>query len=79
MLDSYKCEVPARYSNKIAAWTTVIIISNVPLTSDYMYFNEPVSRWNALRRRINKTFFIDRNNPADDETTAYRDYIQSLA
>lgn len=79
VLDSYKCEVPARYSNKIAAWTTVVIISNVPPSSRYMYQYEPDSRWAAFRRRINRTFFIDRNSPADDETADYRDYIQSLA
>lgn len=53
VLDRYPLELPARYRNKWAAYTKVLIISNLPLGDQYseVYWQQR-TRWQALRRRI---------------------------
>ena len=53
-LDGYPLMLPCRYANKVACYTKVYIISNIPLELQY-----PIHRidnpavWDALMRRIN--------------------------
>lgn len=52
-LDGYPTELPCRYSNKVACFTKVFLVSNIPLEQQYpnVQQNEPGS-WAAFRRRI---------------------------
>ena len=56
-LDRYPCRLPARYSDKVACYTTVYINSNIPLSEQYKQeqIHEPRS-YDAFIRRINKCF-----------------------
>lgn len=53
-LDGYPLELPCRYSNKIACFTKVYLISNIPLDKQYpnVQTEEPET-FNAFKRRIN--------------------------
>lgn len=53
-LDGYPLSLPARYANKQALYTTVYIISNIPLDAQYpdTQLEEPET-WEAFCRRIN--------------------------
>jgi hypothetical protein len=54
-LDGYPLELPCRYSNKIACYTKVYIISNMDLDEQYTNIqDEYPETWNALLRRIKK-------------------------
>lgn len=54
-LDGYPLELPCRYANKIACYTKVYIISNVPINQQYTNIqNEQILTWEAFRRRIKK-------------------------
>lgn len=52
-LDGYPLELPCRYSNKVACYTKVYLISNIPLEQQYrnVQVDNPET-WNAFRRRI---------------------------
>ena len=52
-LDGYPVELPCRYSNKIACYTKVYIITNVPLEQQYpnVQIDSP-GTWSAFLRRI---------------------------
>lgn len=52
-LDGYPVELPCRYANKVACFTKVFLVSNIPLEQQYPNVQqmEPES-WNAFRRRI---------------------------
>ncbi|MBE6951227.1 MAG: replication protein, partial [Ruminococcaceae bacterium] len=52
-LDGYPVELPCRYANKVARFTKVFLVSNIPLEQQYpnVQQNEPGS-WAAFRRRI---------------------------
>ncbi len=53
VLDRYPLRLPARYNDRIAAFTTVYIVSNVPLTSQYMEIQRRnTAQWKAFLRRI---------------------------
>lgn len=51
-LDIYPCQLPARYSNRVACYTTVFILSNRPLKDLYFYVQQdnPMSYIAFLRR-----------------------------
>lgn len=54
-LDGYPIELPARYANKQACYTTVYIISNLPLENQYVTTQiESPETWQAFLRRINR-------------------------
>ena len=54
-LDGYPLTLPARYSNKVACFTKVYILTNIPLESQYQNIQrESAETWNAFLRRINK-------------------------
>lgn len=52
-LDGYPINLPARYCNRVACYTTVYIVSNLPIHAQHTYIqnNEYVS-WLAFLRRI---------------------------
>lgn len=52
-LDGYPVDLPCRFSNKVACFDTVYIISNIPLDKQYpnVQFNEPET-YKAFCRRI---------------------------
>lgn len=54
-LDCYPCPLPARYSDKVACFTKVYIVSNIPLEKQFEYAQkrEPET-WNAFIRRIDR-------------------------
>jgi hypothetical protein len=52
-LDGYPLELPCRYSNKIACFTKVFIISNLDLRQQYEQVQQEYPEtWNAFLRRI---------------------------
>lgn len=52
-LDGYPLELPCRYANKIACYTKVYILSNVPFDEQYrQVFREHPETFRAFRRRI---------------------------
>ena len=61
-LDTYPVNLPARYQDKAACYTTVYITSNIPLEEQYrdVQRNEPET-WRAFLRRIHTVtqYFAD--------------------
>lgn len=54
-LDGYPLELPCRYSNKIACYTKVYLVTNIALNEQYRSVQgEYKETWNALLRRITK-------------------------
>ena len=62
ILDGYYCLLKSRYSDKVACYEKVIIISNIPLHEQYpnIQIEQPAS-WEALLRRINHIERYERN------------------
>ena len=56
-LDIYPLMLPARYSDRVACYTQVYIVTNIPLYQQYRYerMNE-TETWRALIRRIDAVF-----------------------
>lgn len=79
ILDGYCMELPARYENRYAKYTSVIIISNKRLGDLYTYLIEDSSeRLRALYRRIDRYAYmdstqsiIDKSLPTIDNTHHY--------
>lgn len=61
-LDGYPVELPCRYANKVACFTKVYLISNIPLEKQYpnVQLDEPTS-WQAFLRRINHVLRLDKD------------------
>jgi hypothetical protein len=54
-LDGYPLELPCRYANRVACFTKVYIVSNVPLQAQYPNVQrETPSVWQSFLRRINR-------------------------
>lgn len=54
-LDGYPLELPCRYSNKIACYTKVYLITNIDLLEQYESVQKEYKEtWSALLRRIHK-------------------------
>lgn len=52
-LDGYPVELPCRYANKVACYTKVYIITNIPLEQQYPNVQtDSPGTWNAFLRRI---------------------------
>lgn len=62
ILDVFPCQLPARFSNKVACYTTVFILSNRPLKKQYSYVQDdfPAS-YLAFLRRINCVIDMQKN------------------
>ena len=55
-LDKYPLMLPARYSDRVACYTHVYILSNIPLEEQYSYeFKNDPKTWSAFLRRIDTT------------------------
>ena len=75
-LDGYPLMLPCRYSNKVACYTKVYIISNIPLELQYTTQRiEKPAVWNALMRRINKVMVFSDVGKYDTYTT--KEYLDS--
>lgn len=74
-LDGYPLELPARYSNRVACFTKVYIISNEPLKTLYqgVQRNSPET-FNALVRRIPKIKIYEGKQKITLDTS---DYLQT--
>lgn len=54
-LDGYPLELPCRYANKIACFTQVYIITNIPLSDQYEGIQRDCKEtWDAFLRRIHR-------------------------
>lgn len=54
-LDGYPLELPCRYANKIACYTKVYLITNIPLNRQFEGIQRDCKEtWDALLRRINR-------------------------
>lgn len=61
-LDGYPCWLPARYSDKLALFTEVFIVSNIDLDKQYPNIQIDDKRsWNALVRRISSIVKYEKN------------------
>lgn len=77
-LEGYPIMLPCRYANKVACFTKVFLISNIPLNQQYpnVQREEPES-WNAFRRRINNVRQMDNdfrvldNDPGFDPDSVF--------
>ena len=59
-LDIYPLRLTARYNNKVACYTKVFIITNLPLSDQYKKVQEShPETWKAFLRRIHKVFNFD--------------------
>ena len=61
-LDGYPLYLPARYNNKMAMYTKVYIISNIPISAQYLNVqrDEPKT-YDAFLRRINAVYDFDKS------------------
>ena len=72
-LDIYPLMLPARYADKIACYTKVYLLSNIPLNMQYQAAQEyEVATWNAFVRRINYVIEqIDYNTQIEHSKESY--------
>lgn len=62
-LDRYPCRLPARYTDKVACYTEVYIISNEDLSEQYKTIQiEKPESFKALLRRIDKVLHFKKND-----------------
>ena len=61
-LDGYPIHLPARYNNKLALFTKVYIVSNIPLSAQYpnVQTDEPKT-YDAFLRRISAVYDFDKS------------------
>ena len=74
-LDGYPVTLPARYSNRVACYETVYIVSNIDLTAQYpnVQTDEPAT-WKAFLRRIHRVIEYYSDGSTVDHGSAM-DYI----
>lgn len=69
-LDGYPLKLPCRYSDKIACFTKVFIISNISLEKQYPnILEEQPDVWHAFIRRINKVMLFKKDATITYDTT----------
>lgn len=67
-LDCYPCLLPARYADKVACFTKVYIVSNIPLEKQYEYTQKTEAEtWNAFIRRINRIYKFEEDGTKIEE------------
>lgn len=87
-LDGYPLELPCRYSNKIACYINVYLITNIPLERQYEAIQEDYNEtWKAFLRRINRVihmkkdksniYTVDEYYKKEEEFINIADYRQS--
>lgn len=75
-LDCYPLELPCRYTNKVACFTKIYIISNIDLFQQYLNIQvEYPETWTAFLRRINKV--IEYHNYNSFNEYEINDYIEN--
>ena len=59
LTEGYPTELPCRYNNKVACYTKVFILSNIPINCQYMniQFEQPET-WKAFLRRIKEILYF---------------------
>lgn len=66
-LDIYPLSLPSRYNNKVACYTKVYILSNIPLEQQYSEIQrEQPATWAALLRRIHHVYEMLGDAPGGD-------------
>lgn len=60
-LDIYNLELPARYSNKVACFDKVFIVSNIPLSEQYKNTAEDSESKRAFYRRIHNVLHFEKD------------------
>ena len=69
-LDGYPILLPCRYANRVACFTKVYIISNIPLEYQYPAIRvETPAIWNAFIRRIHRVVHYTDKGQYDELTT----------
>ena len=72
-LDGYPLDLPCRYNNKIACFTKVYIISNLPLNDQYRDIQrEYEETWKAFLRRIHKVMYFTSDGIREMTVEEYR-------
>ena len=67
-IDLYNVELPARYHNRIACYSKVYFLTNIPIQKQYSgILKEHFETWCAFLRRINKIYNFD-NSKTEIET-----------
>lgn len=75
-LDGYPLDLPCRYSNKVACFTKVFIISNIDLLAQYTDTQrKEVETYKAFLRRINKIIYFDYSQKEEFESV--NSYLES--
>lgn len=80
-LEGYPIELPCRYANKVACFTKVYLISNIPLEKQYpnVQLDEPAS-WTAFCRRIHHVLRLDNDfQVLDDDPNFNQDSVFGAA
>lgn len=73
-LDGYPILLPCRYANRVACFTKIYLIANIPLEYQYPTIRvETPAIWNAFIRRIHKVVHYTGKNQYDELTT--REYF----
>lgn len=72
-LDGYPLDLPSRYNNKVACFTKVYIISNLPLDEQYRAVQKEYEEtWKAFLRRINKVLIFSENGIREMTVEEYK-------
>ena len=70
-LDVYPLHLPARYSDKVACYTTVYITSNVPLSQQYQEVQwDRYETYQAFLRRIHRVVQYHPDGSTTEQYTA---------
>lgn len=76
-LDGYPLMLPSRYSNKVACYTKVYIVSNIDFTEQYKEFQEKQpATWSAFKRRIHHIYEMTINGLLEQKQVAFSDLKQ---
>lgn len=70
-LDGHPVDLPCRYHNKMAMWTRVFIISNIPLYAQYKGEYIDTSTKRAFERRINSVLHFRTGQPPEEERVMF--------
>lgn len=65
-LDGYIVQLPARYSDKLSAYNTVWVLSNLPFNELYQY--KPAEQRAAFRRRFTHIYRMEQRGTLTEET-----------
>lgn len=72
-LDLYPLVLPARYKNKVALFTKVYVLTNIPIEQQYPDINKNSETWKAFIRRFKKIYLMKDGGKLVDETNKYKE------